>query len=529
MSLQKFQSREQSESTNQRDDELIQKIGELARNQPPTTRKALPTLVQLNACETNGEVAELYSQSGYPVFPHTPSETAANTSMKNIFIDQATADTTVIRKHWADNPDALVAVPTGRKTDIFVLTFNCNGKAATKNDIAEYLAKFNLAGIPDVPIARTPNGVQVFFRWPIGALLLAAKLGNLITIMGGDSFIIAPGTRTSGEFLYTWLEGMSPESCCQKFPPGDLVALLQRNAPQVGHPALGGLLSVPKIDLPDSSRKRPLGSVKCQARRTPNIVRVSTSLGPSERDDFLIEGMLHPRELAMLVGKPGTLKSFVAADIATSVASGQNWAGQTVNKNGVLFFSLEGNRGIAQRFRALALSKKMDEQGDHSLGLLETSVNLCSADAQHQLNDVVSGYVQIFGKMPCLIIFDTLARAFGGDENSSRDMGHCIRTLQNLIDETGATILLVHHSGKGASDGPRGHSSLEAACDTIFAMEKKKGETIFHEQKQKDAACSFQTVVQLKTVQLQDSSIDGSDSPETCLPVYVNTRKKKAI
>ena len=50
---------------------------------------------------------------------------------------------------------------------------------------------------------------------------------------------------------------------------------------------------------------------------------------------------------------------------------------------------------------------------------------------------------------PALIIVDTLARCMvGGDENSAKDMGLFIAHADALRKETGATVLIIHHTGK---------------------------------------------------------------------------------
>lgn len=75
-----------------------------------------------------------------------------------------------------------------------------------------------------------------------------------------------------------------------------------------------------------------------------------------------------------------------------------------------------------------------------------------------------------------LIIFDTLARCFGGsDENDARDMGAFIEGCDVIKRETGATVLVVHHSGKDEAKGARGSSAFRAALDAEFNI-KREGE-----------------------------------------------------
>ena len=88
-----------------------------------------------------------------------------------------------------------------------------------------------------------------------------------------------------------------------------------------------------------------------------------------------------------------------------------------------------------------------------------------------------------------LIIVDTLARSFGGgNENAPQDMGEFIEGCDDLMHEFGATVLVVHHTGKDAQSGARGHSSFFGALDTSMSLKKIGDHDIqLTCEKQKDA------------------------------------------
>src|SRR5205085_7024209 len=72
-----------------------------------------------------------------------------------------------------------------------------------------------------------------------------------------------------------------------------------------------------------------------------------------------------------------------------------------------------------------------------------------------------------------LIIIDTLSRVLaGGNENAPDDMGSFVRNVDRLRADTGAAVLVVHHTGKDTSRGARGHSLLHAATDTEIETSK---------------------------------------------------------
>jgi hypothetical protein len=64
-----------------------------------------------------------------------------------------------------------------------------------------------------------------------------------------------------------------------------------------------------------------------------------------------------------------------------------------------------------------------------------------------------------------LLVVDTLARASDADENTA-DLGKVANTLHQLARKFDIAAILVHHSGKDATKGARGHSSLKGVADT---------------------------------------------------------------
>lgn len=93
------------------------------------------------------------------------------------------------------------------------------------------------------------------------------------------------------------------------------------------------------------------------------------------------------------------------------------------------------------------------------------------------------------GKQLQLIVIDTLARCFGGnDENDAKDMGAFIEGCETIKLETGTTVLVVHNSGKD-DKGARGSSAFRAALNAEFNVrrEGEGGAIILTCTKMKDA------------------------------------------
>jgi AAA domain len=94
-------------------------------------------------------------------------------------------------------------------------------------------------------------------------------------------------------------------------------------------------------------------------------------------------------------------------------------------------------------------------------------IDLCHGfgDAQRVLSHIA------YDPALVLIAIDTLSRALaGGDENGSRDMGQFVINCDQMRQQTGAHVCVLHHLGKDESRGARGHSLLKAALDTEITV-----------------------------------------------------------
>jgi hypothetical protein len=80
---------------------------------------------------------------------------------------------------------------------------------------------------------------------------------------------------------------------------------------------------------------------------------------------------------------------------------------------------------------------------------------------------------------PDLVSLDPLARFMTGEENSARDVGQLINSLDRLIQEYRIAIELTHHAGKPSAGDPRtggqrlrGSSALFGAADTVTMLDR---------------------------------------------------------
>lgn len=182
---------------------------------------------------------------------------------------------------------------------------------------------------------------------------------------------------------------------------------------------------------------------------------------------WLIDQVMPADAFGVLYGPSGSYKSFIAMDMSAAIASSMDWHGHDVDEPGhVLYIGAEGAAG-------LHLRKKAWEIRNHrpltNLGILSSAVTINSDECDglvllcEELADEIAEPIR-------LIVIDTLARSFDGEENSATDMGAFVSSCDHIREKTGATILVIHHSGKDAEKGARGSSALRAACDFEYKV-----------------------------------------------------------
>jgi len=197
----------------------------------------------------------------------------------------------------------------------------------------------------------------------------------------------------------------------------------------------------------------------------------------------LIDEVLYAGTLAVLFGGPGSYKTFVGLDYALCVAAGLPWQAREVHGGNVLYVVAEGSAGFGQRIDAWL--KGFGADWPDRFRAYPSSIDLRD---RHQVAAVADWAAEVH---LALAVFDTLARSMpGGDENSAKDMGELIDGADRIRQASGATALLIHHTGKDGID-VRGSSALRGAADTMIKVEAEGRLVTLRNQppagKQKDA------------------------------------------
>jgi hypothetical protein len=249
---------------------------------------------------------------------------------------------------------------------------------------------------------------------------------------------------------------------------------------------------------------------------------VGTLMQNMRAPDWLIKGIIERDSLAEVHGAPGHGKSFVVIDMAASIATGTDWHGHRTTQGAVFYIAGEGINGLARRFSAWQLARGVDLT-DAPLCISTKPVPLDDLQSALMVRDAVSALSQKLGKPPVLIIVDTLARNFSGDENSTKDMNLFIRCMDALRVEWQSSILIVHHTGKDTSKGARGSSALKGAIDTEYSVEMDDNRMIKVQcQKMKDGDTPRPMGFKLDSVKLPILDEDLNDV-WSCTPTMLDS------
>lgn len=236
--------------------------------------------------------------------------------------------------------------------------------------------------------------------------------------------------------------------------------------------------------------------------------------------DF-VQGVLLEQGAVVVYGESNAGKTFWATDLALHVAAGEPWCGKRVEQGGVVYCVLEGGIGFRNRVSAWKFDRRMDGQS-MPFAAIPSGLNLLDPDADTpRLIAAIEGAKAKMTMPVKLIVIDTLSRAMaGGNENAPDDMGALVQNMDTIRAETGACVMFIHHSGKDAAKGARGHSLLRAAIDTEIEVvaevgsEAKTATVVKQRELKKGDGFAFT----LKVVELGSNRHD--EKVTTCLVDY---------
>ncbi|MFW5642262.1 MAG: AAA family ATPase [Roseicyclus sp.] len=198
---------------------------------------------------------------------------------------------------------------------------------------------------------------------------------------------------------------------------------------------------------------------------------------PEQR--WLVERLWAERAVGIVGGEPKCCKSFLALDVAVSVASGRPCLRRyPVRQPGpvLLFAAEDALHVVRERVTGICAAAGVDLDSLPLHVITAPTVRLDLARDQKRLRHTVEQL------RPRLLVLDPFVRLHRVDENAAADVAPLLAYLRQLERELETAVLLVHHARKGAAHARagqalRGSSELHAWGDSNLYL-RRRGEAL---------------------------------------------------
>lgn len=194
----------------------------------------------------------------------------------------------------------------------------------------------------------------------------------------------------------------------------------------------------------------------------------------SEEQQWLIESLWAEEAVGIVGGEPKCCKSFLALDMAVSVASGRSCLRRfTVPRPGpVLLYAAEDAHHIVRaRLEGICAAAGVEIATLDVHVITAPTLRLDQHDDQRRLDDAVARL------SPRLLVLDPFVRLHRIDENASAEVAPLLAQLRELQRRHHVAVVLVHHARKGAANARpgqalRGSSEFHAWSDSALHLRR---------------------------------------------------------
>jgi len=464
------------------------------------------------------EAALKYAAMGWYVFPVRERDKVP------LIVDWervATRDPDIIRNWWTITPKANIGVACGPSELVIV-------------DIDSRESWKRVSGQTDLaligPASKTGRGGRhlVFSSGGERIKTGANVLGPGIDVRAsGGMFVVPPSIHPNGN-VYEWIKEPSSDLRIPEIPrwlrdrlslrkkgsldkdTGDGAFLIPEGERNTYLAKLAGALR--RYGAPLSVLEATLKSANSAMLEVPlehaEVSRIAASIarydpseapiGPMTLEDFwgelilpgqipeevpspqyTVEGLIRKASVVCVYGAPGSLKSMLLMHLAVLGGSGHPWFGRSLDfEEGALWLDLDqGKWRCIERMRAL-LNGANEKQAKVTISSMPPNWFDLRDDGN------VDMLVDLVHKTRAgLVILDNLSQASGGADENSAEMVSVMAGLRRVSEETGATMITIHHATKSQAGGDkrrigdrlRGHSSIEASLDLALLIDREEG------------------------------------------------------
>src|SRR5271170_8279323 len=231
------------------------------------------------------------------------------------------------------------------------------------------------------------------------------------------------------------------------------------------------------------------------------VQRASQLASTGPQIQWLVEGLWSEQAVGILGGEPKCCKSFLALDVAVSVASGAACLRQfPVRRSGpVLLFPAEDSLAVVrQRLEGIAAAAQVPFASLPVEVITAPSLRLDTPTDRSRLSHTVQQL------RPILLILDPLIRLHRVDENDASQIAGLLSYLRELQRQFQLAVLVVHHARKDANStrpgqALRGSSELHGWGDSNLYI-RRRGAQLTLSTEHRAAASQDHIPIQLTQV-----------------------------
>ncbi|HFW4796579.1 TPA: AAA family ATPase [Salmonella enterica subsp. diarizonae serovar 60-67:z35:-] len=233
--------------------------------------------------------------------------------------------------------------------------------------------------------------------------------------------------------------------------------------------------------------------------------------GYGKAGKFVIEGLV-PLGVVMFYGISSHFKSYLIISMLCRLAmKTHRWAGRNIRGGAVLYVAAEGGSSVMPRVGAWA-----DKYNDGKpVELFYTYAHPVDLSVKAQADGLIKEIKRIemhTGEPLRMVVIDTLSQSMmQGEENNASDVAKFMAGATRVFSETGATVGIVHHSGKDSSKGMRGSSAAFANADAVIRVERIGDAVNLINEKQRTGPAQPTRGYMVPTVQLPDDVIAANE------------------
>jgi len=199
------------------------------------------------------------------------------------------------------------------------------------------------------------------------------------------------------------------------------------------------------------------------------------SIDSAALTQWLVQGLWSDQAVGILGGEPKCCKSFLALDLAVSVASGASCLRRfAVRRTGpVLLFPAEDSLAVVRRrLEGICSAADVDFQSLPVEVITAPTLRLDAPKDRERLGNTVQA------RQPRLLILDPLIRLHRVDENDASQIAGLLSYLRQLQRTFQVAVLVVHHARKDANgtrpgQALRGSSELHGWGDSNLYMRRR--------------------------------------------------------